>query len=179
MTDEIASVLLVDGLCGLNAIVALIREHRSRLYIVESPRGEKLPLTDYNFLEEVIDDGDLYIKAVNGEFWRVEFNDGDIIAVNQEAEWCEICERYEIPPGENVTVYQVEEYYLPAIINGDYSGLSDTEGGVLDNWIEAETQGMGSYHWECVPEHGSEFTDCDVTGLKSKCVELNLINMGG
>ena len=133
---------------------------------------------EFVFLDEVIDDGDLYIKEVNSEFWRVEFNDGDIIAVHPGAEWCDICERYEIPPDENITVYQVGEHFLSAIINGDYSGLSDTDEGALDNWIGAETEGMKNHHWACVPEHGSEFSDCDVTGLKSTCVELHLVNMG-
>ena len=171
------TVLLVDGIHGINAINCLMSEYKNRLYIVESPRGEKLPLTDTSYIDEVITDGDLYARSNTGEFWRVEFNDGDIIAVNPNAEWCDQCDRYELPLDDNITVYQVGAYFLAAIINGDLSGLTDREASQLVTFEGRETDGLKHFHWSYNTDHAQEFDTCEITGMRGNTVELHLVDM--
>ena len=172
-----STILLVDGIYGVNSVTKLVSEYETRLYIVESPRGEKLPLTDTSYIDEVITDGDLYARSNTGEFWRVEFNDGDIIAVHPDAEWCDRCGQYEMPLGDNVEVYRVGEHFLAALMNGDVSGLSDSESSLLVKFEEQQTAGLERWHWSYDADHGEEFSRCEVTGTMGSTVELHLVVM--
>jgi hypothetical protein len=61
--------------------------------------------------------------------------------------------------------YKIASFYLPAIINGDYSGMEDEEEGMLNAFL----QSVGTGVWSSGDEVG--FALCEVTGLWSDCLE--------
>ena len=64
--------------------------------------------------------------------------------------------------------YTVAEHWLSAIINGDYTGLSDEEENQLNDWLD-DNQEMAS-HWSDGESMG--FDRCEITGLMSDCIKL-------
>ena len=66
--------------------------------------------------------------------------------------------------------YRIAEHYLPAMVNGDYSGM--TEGEIVD-YREFERVAKGAAladgftvgHWADVEGSGDDWGRCDVTGL--------------
>lgn len=64
--------------------------------------------------------------------------------------------------------YTIASHFLPALINGDYTGLEDHEDLALDAFL-AEVACKG--HWSCA-EEGAGFTRCEVTGLMADCYEV-------
>jgi len=65
--------------------------------------------------------------------------------------------------------------YLPALINGDYSGLSDAESDVLDAWFR-EYKDSGAYYTFNVSDESEFAKDC-VTGLMADCYELQVFEV--
>ena len=63
--------------------------------------------------------------------------------------------------------YKLSEHWLPALINGDYSGLDDSEENTLDAWL-ADLP-INFPIWETVPDSGHDFRICDISGLFSEC----------
>ena len=63
--------------------------------------------------------------------------------------------------------YRISSHYLCALINGDYSGLDDSEEGLFNEWLDAVNIKPGS-HWQ-VEDDGENFTQCEVSGLSSDC----------
>lgn len=61
--------------------------------------------------------------------------------------------------------YRIADYFIVAMVNGDYSELTDEEEGMLDAFL----QSVGAGTWD----YGSEadYTPCDVTGLWANCIE--------
>lgn len=64
--------------------------------------------------------------------------------------------------------YTVAEYWLPAIIDGDYSGLTDNEIQDIDAWLEANQE--RSTHWDT--DGYIHFSRDEVSGLMADCVQL-------
>lgn len=58
--------------------------------------------------------------------------------------------------------YVIGEHFLSALINDDYSGLSDDDEKALDIWLESLDLPQG--HWDIV-EDSHNFSGCDITGL--------------
>ncbi|MGL4499992.1 MAG: hypothetical protein ACRCU2_13090 [Planktothrix sp.] len=56
--------------------------------------------------------------------------------------------------------YQISESFLPALINGDYSGLDDSEEKALNNWIDSLNHTKG--HWDYEPS-SDDWKICKVT----------------
>lgn len=62
--------------------------------------------------------------------------------------------------------YVIGSHFLPALINGDYTGLEDHEERELDVFLDA----VGCKgHWDYA-EAG--FTRCEITGLMDDCYEV-------
>ena len=64
----------------------------------------------------------------------------------------------------------IAEYFICAIEYGDTTGLSDKEEIQLNDWL-------GNYPCSCCMfEYGesTEFAKCDITGLMSGCVTVNI-----
>ncbi len=72
--------------------------------------------------------------------------------------------------------YRVSEHFLPAMVNGDYSGLNDDEISLLDNFLKVADCLTASEHsiWDIDFDSEPHFIDCDVTGLFSNCYDVKL-----
>ena len=73
--------------------------------------------------------------------------------------------------------FNMSEHFLSALINDDWSGLSDRDAGLLhaflsDVWTDYEMYASAS-HWS-VDDDEPFFTRCEVTGLMSMCVVAGL-----
>jgi len=62
----------------------------------------------------------------------------------------------------------IAEHFICAIKYGDMSGLNDEEDGLVCDWLD-------NYPC-CMFEYGdsSEFAKCEITGLMSDCVTVNI-----
>ena len=69
--------------------------------------------------------------------------------------------------------FNIGSHYLSAIINGDYSGLSNQEQSDLDQFLNNLPVDNG--HFDLVNYDGEGFFDeCEVCGLYSDCIEARL-----
>lgn len=74
----------------------------------------------------------------------------------------------------NIFEFQLAEHWAPAIINGDYSGLSDADAEMLNSWINNNTPGGG--HWSGFDEDGSlGFCRDDVSGKQANCYKVQYL----
>lgn len=67
--------------------------------------------------------------------------------------------------------YTIAGEYLPALINGDYSGLEDHEIKLFDSWYASTQENTPSGLFEVVGEE-SNFDTCEVCGLFSDTVTV-------
>jgi len=67
----------------------------------------------------------------------------------------------------------VPKHYLPAIINDDYSGLSDYEEKELDGFLNGIYQDFGRGHW-AYSESYFTYTN-DINNLGNDCVDIQYI----
>lgn len=63
--------------------------------------------------------------------------------------------------------YNINAHFASALINGDYSGLEEHEGTLLDDWLEQHQ--MRGCHWDIVGDD-TEFTRCEISDLMGDCV---------
>lgn len=66
--------------------------------------------------------------------------------------------------------YRIAEHYLSAMVNGDYSGMTDDEISDYRKFEKEafETAREGGFtvaHWAPVDDSGEDWGMCDVTGL--------------
>lgn len=66
--------------------------------------------------------------------------------------------------------YKIAGHYLPALINGDESGLSDEESEDLRHFEEsaqsaARDAGFTVWHWSYEGDYSEDFGRCEVSGL--------------
>jgi hypothetical protein len=181
------TLLLIDGLHGIHCIDMLVSLYGDRLSTTE--KTAYVPLSNIDFwdcskdyrnecIEDMIGNGELFARTNDNQYLRVEWRDGDIIGVNLEAVYCEICDDYEEAIPDNATVYQVLSSFLSALINSDNTGLNDDERIALDAFEQLETNGLDDWHWSYNPNHSNEFGLCEITGLRGVTSELHLVNMG-
>lgn len=181
MTEFDLTTLLVDEIYGIHTVKRLLDNYKDRLFVRDHPNKEPEPIDEdisLEHLDEDISDDCVFIKSLVGDLWSVQFNDGNIIAINPKAIWCDRCDRYEFELPENVSVFEVTSDYLPYIINGDCSGLSDEEIEQVDKFLTFESDGITNFHWSYNTDHNN-FTRCDISKLSADCVELHLVNMDG
>jgi hypothetical protein len=67
--------------------------------------------------------------------------------------------------------FNIGSHFLSAIINGDYSGLSDQEETALNRFMDNLPVKNG--HFDLVEDEGN-FSQCEVSGLYDDCVEVRL-----
>ena len=83
----------------------------------------------------------------------------------------------------DTTKHTIATHFLPALVNGDYTGLDESE---LPQFIEWLHEATAPYHdaddnlWvfahESVPEPDvTDFTKCEVTGAYSETAEVHLL----
>jgi hypothetical protein len=63
--------------------------------------------------------------------------------------------------------YRIGIYFAPALINGDYTGLSDDDAAQFNDWLETIDRRVT--HWD-MEDKQEDFTRCEVTGLHSDCI---------
>jgi hypothetical protein len=74
--------------------------------------------------------------------------------------------------------FYIAEHLVPAIINGDWSGLADVEEQHLKWWlgeryIDVQDEfGDLPYHYQLVAEASDNFRECDVCELLAHCCTL-------
>lgn len=73
-----------------------------------------------------------------------------------------------------VTSYTIGQHFVSAIINGDFSGLSDAEEHDLLSFL-AQVETVG--HWATTDE-SDEFGECEITGMRGPVETLNYVEMG-
>ena len=72
----------------------------------------------------------------------------------------------------------IGDHFLPALINGDYTGLDEDEIGLLDHWIESNnSEILNDYPYGChliydIQDYEPSLADCDIIGLYADCVGL-------
>ena len=71
--------------------------------------------------------------------------------------------------------FNIAQQFLPAIINGDYSGLNDFEVNLLDDFINKYSK-LDNATWDIDPieNQSSHFINCDITELFSDCYNVKL-----
>ena len=70
--------------------------------------------------------------------------------------------------------WTISTHLLPALVNGDYSGLADDEVHILDNWLDYATEGWtDANEQEWVYAHEAvldgtedEFGRCEITNMR-------------
>ena len=70
----------------------------------------------------------------------------------------------------NYYIYDLASHYLPALINGDYTGLTDWEEAELNAWVDSLPV---SGHFDVISEE-SDFKQCDICELHADCYEVRL-----
>jgi hypothetical protein len=68
--------------------------------------------------------------------------------------------------------YTIAGHYLTAIVNGDYSGLSDEEENDLNRFL-SEANNLDNATWD-LPEDEPHFAICEICGLHADCYTVKL-----
>lgn len=68
------------------------------------------------------------------------------------------------------TEFNLAGHWAPALINGDYSGLSDADAEALNSWINNNVP-PGAGHWSGFNEE-TGFSRDDVSGLRADCYKV-------
>ena len=68
--------------------------------------------------------------------------------------------------------YKISEHWMSALINGDYTGLDDSEENTLDAWLA----GLPVHgHWDISQDeldNGPAFSVCDICQLHAMCYAI-------
>jgi hypothetical protein len=65
---------------------------------------------------------------------------------------------------------RIGSHFLSYLINGDASGIEDSEARALDNYIAQIQEGREGGHWS--DGETEEFARCAITGLMGECVNV-------
>lgn len=72
--------------------------------------------------------------------------------------------------------YQISAHLVPALINGDLTGLTDDEEIGLDDFTQREDGGYCSFHWEAAaPYEPDNFGKCDALGVYTETRPVHLV----
>lgn len=75
--------------------------------------------------------------------------------------------------------YEVPTYALPALINGDYSGLNQEDSENIDNWVERIRKNhsiTGAIDFNLVDgTYEAYFSHCPAFGLPCDVVKVNVL----
>ncbi len=70
--------------------------------------------------------------------------------------------------------YSIAEYYLPALINSDLTGMEYNELVNLSDFEKSLPDGMG--HWSMPdPTESVSFKRCEVSGLYANCHDMEYL----
>jgi len=71
--------------------------------------------------------------------------------------------------------YTISEFFLPALINADYSGLENHEQTALKIFRDNAYSTHGLGFWDTNPDNQPDFTRCEVINLLNDCVNVQYI----
>ena len=71
----------------------------------------------------------------------------------------------------NSYMYIIGSHFLGALVNNDYSGLTDNEINLLDNWYRKNN--IDESIWNFMPFDNVDFARCEITGLMGDTVEIH------
>lgn len=64
-------------------------------------------------------------------------------------------------------VFRIGTHFLSALIDGDYSGLAESDHAAISAWQdEVASQHGTDGHWATIDDTAEEFAECEVTGLR-------------
>jgi len=73
----------------------------------------------------------------------------------------------------------ISQHFLSALINGDFSGLSDSDNKDLLKFESKKQEflpeNFSHGHWSYDSEEEPSFRRCQITGLLSDCIEIEYI----
>ena len=69
--------------------------------------------------------------------------------------------------------YTISEHYLTAIINDDYSGLSDNEANRVNRFLSAANN-LPDATWSIPDDQEPHFAPCEIDGIFSNCLDVKL-----
>lgn len=75
----------------------------------------------------------------------------------------------------DITEYRVCQHYLPAIINGDYSGMEEDDIEKLDKFLEDFDLQEG--HFDCDSDEEASFERCEICKLMGDVITLRWVQM--
>jgi hypothetical protein len=75
-----------------------------------------------------------------------------------------------------INTVKIGSHLLSPIVNGDYSGLSNSEGVKLDKWLRDYPQDQYTldYRYNDFGELKVNFTECVVSGLLDDCATIDI-----
>jgi hypothetical protein len=87
----------------------------------------------------------------------------------------------EVDHNENATDYydyRIGSHFLPALINDDFSGLSDEDESAYASWVcrcydNAKSDGWTEFIW--VENDAAGFAKCNITNLFNDCIDVRLL----
>lgn len=74
--------------------------------------------------------------------------------------------------------YTVCDHFLPALINGDESGLEQEDVDALHAWMGREGFDTRKGHFDTDSDEEPSFAYCDIAGLLGNTVTLRWVIMG-
>lgn len=79
----------------------------------------------------------------------------------------------ELADGWNYYEFSIASDLLPALINGDVTGLDDDDEAEFDQWLASIPKVVGHWAYDEVDDCG--FSTCAVSGLLSDCTTVKLM----
>lgn len=71
----------------------------------------------------------------------------------------------------NYELYTIGAHFLSALVNNDYSGLTNEESIILDNWFKSKN--IEGSNWDFLPFEEVDYFKCEITGLMGDTVEIH------
>jgi hypothetical protein len=76
------------------------------------------------------------------------------------------------------SAFRIGAYFASYLINGDASGIEESEVRTLDEFITRTQDGRTGGHWTVDAKYGEEFARCEVTGTMGECINVRYCYKG-
>lgn len=81
-----------------------------------------------------------------------------------------------MPKSIETEEYTIGSHFLPALINGDITGLDDEDEELLAAFT-FEAVGFRDGHWSVPEDAEPEFAMCEITGFMSECQTIEYVTI--
>ena len=82
-----------------------------------------------------------------------------------------------MPKQVNTTEFTIGSHFLPALINGDDSGLNAEETIDLDLFDRLTRTTRGQGHWSVPEDAEPEFAMCEINDIRSVCLTIEYVTI--